>query len=354
MTAVDLLQPRTLSFQAQERNIFFHLLTACNLTCRHCYINPSQHGTGTVRRETMEQWLRLFYDPTKRSNLIFLGGEPTLHPDLAHGIKFARKLGYQSITVDTNGFLHHDLLDHITTEDAVVSFSLDGPSAAINDPLRGEGVFATCTKNLKAAVARGFDVSLIYTVSRLNIDHLHAMPDLLTKLGCKRFFIQVIGLRGKSAGESTSNLQITPQEWLAVVPQVARLAAAKGIHVLYPKVFLEPNERFACAGNVAENYFIFPNGRVYLCPLCEDFPLHTFQIEENRLVERQGITEKKLFSLDIPEGCVMNKLLQPGNIDYDAAGRLRHRISCCLLKQEIRPQQPARKKPASAGKSAPG
>ena len=101
---------KTLHFKPHERNIFFHLLTACNLSCKHCYINPAQHGTGTVSRETMEQWLSLFYDPSKESNVIFLGGEPTLHPDLVHGIRYARALGYKTITVDSNGFLHHDLL----------------------------------------------------------------------------------------------------------------------------------------------------------------------------------------------------------------------------------------------------
>ncbi|MFZ5776152.1 MAG: radical SAM protein [Thermodesulfobacteriota bacterium] len=326
---------RTLFFKPAERNIFFHLLTACNLACRHCYINPAQHGTATVNRSTMEQWLRLFFDPAKESNVIFLGGEPTLHPDLAHGIRFARQLGYRSITVDSNGFLHHDLLSRIEPGEAVLSFSLDGPDPAVNDPLRGEGVFATCTANLKKAVGMGFDVSLIYTVSRLNIGHLHRMPELLDALGCRRFFIQVIGLRGKSAQEGDGGLQVTPEEWLATVPAVARAAAAKGIRVIFPKVYLEPGEEFQCAGRVAENYFIFPNGRVYLCPLCEDFPLHAFRIEDGRLVENEGITEKRLFSLTIPEGCVMNKLLQPGNLRYLPDGRPEHRISCCLLKQEV-------------------
>lgn len=331
------LTARTVGFKPRERNIFFHILTACNLSCRHCYINPAQHGTETVSRQTMLDWLRLFADADRQTNLIFLGGEPTLHPDLALGIKTARELGYHSVTVDSNGFLFHDLLERISPSDAVISFSLDGPTAAVNDPIRGEKVFATCTGNLRKAVAKGFDVSVIYTVSRMNIDHLHLMPGLLHDLGVKRFFIQVIGIRGKSAGREGEALQLTPEEWLQVIPPVARNAARLGIHVIFPKVFLEREEAFACAGLVAENFFIFPNGRVYRCPLCEDFPVHSYIIENNRLVAAEGLTEEKFFNLTIAEGCVMNKLLQPGNIVYDNEGKPVHRISCCLLKQEIRP-----------------
>ncbi|MEW6518386.1 MAG: radical SAM protein [Thermodesulfobacteriota bacterium] len=326
---------RTVGFKPGERNVFLHILTACNLSCRHCYINPEQHGTAALSRETMENWLRLFAAPDRQSNLIFLGGEPTLHPDLAAGIKTARQLGYQSVTVDSNGFLFHDLLDHITPADAVISFSLDGPTAEINDPIRGQGVFAACTANIRKAVRLGFDVSLIYTVSRINIGQLHRMPALLNELGVKRFFIQVIGIRGKSAGFTRDNLQLTPEEWLSVIPAAAKQAAASGIHVIFPKVFLAEGEEFACAGRVAENYFIFPNGRVYQCPLCEDFPVHAFNITENRLVKNTGLTEDRFFSLDIAEGCVMNKLLQPGNISYDEQGKPLYRISCCLLKQEM-------------------
>ncbi len=327
---------RTLAFKPSERNVFFHLLTGCNLSCRHCYINPEQHGKGMVSRETMRAWLALFFDRERETNLVFLGGEPTLHPDLAEGIAFARQLGYHSVTVDTNGYLFHDLLDRVSPRDAVLSFSLDGPSPAVNDPIRGEGVFAVCTGNLRRAVAKGFAVSVIYTVSRLNLEHLREMPRLLADWGVHRFFIQVIGIRGKPAASEGDRFQLSPEEWLAVVPEVAWEAARMGLHVVYPKVFLEEGERFECAGRVAENYFIFPNGRVYCCPLCEDFPVHTYRIEEGRLVKNSGLIEERFFGLDIPEGCVMNKLLQPGNLRYNAEGRPLYRISCCLLKQEVR------------------
>ncbi len=331
-------QQRTLAFQRNERNVFFHILTACNLSCLHCYINPAQHGTITLPEETIFAWLKLFASPDKNTNIIILGGEPTLHPALPNVIRMARELGYSSITVDTNGYLHHDLLNKIRPTDAVLSFSLDGPSPEINDPLRGPGVFATCTANLVKAVSLGFEVSVIYTVSSLNIEHLAAMPQLLKGLGVSHFFIQIIGLRGKSLSQiehSNRSLQVSPEQWLRIVPQVALAAALQGIHVIFPKVFLDPDELFECAGNVAENFFIFPNGRVYCCPLCEDYPIHSYQIEGNTMHPRLGLIEKNLFGITIPEGCVMNKLLQPGSLDYHSDGSPCHRISCCLLKQEM-------------------
>ncbi|CAG36206.1 radical SAM protein [Desulfotalea psychrophila] len=325
---------RTVGFQAGERNVFLHILTACNLSCAHCYINPEQHGSNTLDKETIAHWLDLFADAEKKSNLILLGGEPTLHPDLAEIISIAKAKGF-SVTVDSNGYLHHDLLERTSPEELdYLSFSLDGPDAAVNDPVRGEGVYDVCVANIRRAIAKGFRVSLIYTVSGRNIEALDRMPALLDSLGVERFFIQVIGLRGESAKAGKGDLQVDRRRWFEVVPAVAADAAARGIHVTWPKVFLGDGEVFQCAGNVAENYFVFPNGRVYQCPLCEDYPLHSYCIKDGQLQAREGLTEKNFFSLDIAEGCVMNKLLQPENISY-RDGVVENKISCCMLKQEM-------------------
>ena len=334
------MKKRTVSFSRDTTNIFFHLLTACNLTCRHCYINPDQHGRKTLPQETIEKWLAAFAGkdrPAGGANVIFLGGEPTLHPDLPFAVKTAKRLGYGSVTIDTNGYLFHNILDKVAPGEVdYFSFSLDGPSAETNDPLRGDGSFDRCTAGIREAVRKGFDASLIYTVSRDNIAHLDGMPALAADLGIDRFFIQVIGIRGKSA-DTVNPLQLTRGEWTRAVPPAARAAAGKGVTTIYPKVFLEDGEPFECAGAVADNYFIFPNGRVYRCPLCEDFPLHGFAFDGDALVPRPRLTETDLFGLTVPEGCVMNKLIQPDNIAYGPDGRPLYRIACCMLKEEVRP-----------------
>ena len=332
--------PRTVAFSKNATNVFFHILTACNLRCRHCYINPSQHGAESLDIDTIAAWLNAFAGKESLPNVIFLGGEPTLHPELALAVKHARRLGYQSITIDTNGYLFHDILHRLNPDEVdFFSFSLDGATPGVNDSLRGEGSYQACLKGIRQAVSRGFHTSLIYTVSSANLHELEKMPELLADLGIRRFFIQVVGIRGKPARTEASGPdrinQVSPDQWLRMVPMVAQKAAMMGISVTYPKVFLKPGEPFACAGRVADNYFIFPNGRVYQCPLCEDYPLHSRIFENNRLISTPGINEADLFKLDIPEGCVMNRIIQPGNIRYLPDGSPEYRIACCLLKEEI-------------------
>jgi len=327
---------KTVAFAKNSVNVFFHILTQCNLNCRHCYINPAQHGSEMLALEIIIQWLKIFLDEKRQANLILLGGEPTLHPQLDQIISAAREIGYGSITIDTNGYLFHDILNKITPADVdFISFSLDGATAETNDAIRGNGCYETCLNGIREAVAKGYKTSLIYTVSNENIGELEMMPPLLKELGVSRFFIQVIGIRGKSAESGNDSLQVDRESWLELIPRVAEKVAGADITVTYPKVFLKPEEPFECAGRVADNYFIFPNGRVYRCPLCEDYPLHSHLLKDGHLEKTGPINEADLFTLSIPEGCVMNKLVQPGNLSYRPDGIPEYRIACCLLKEEI-------------------
>lgn len=332
---------KTVSFSKNSTNVFFHILTECNLKCRHCYINPDQQGKGIVPLNTIEAWLKLFSKKKEAVNVIFLGGEPTLHPDLSAAIKKAKELGFASVTVDTNGYLFNGILDRVNPDEVeYFSFSLDGPDPETNDPIRGKGSFNKCVSGIRRAISKGFHASLIYTVSLTNINELYRMPPLLKDLGIERFFIQVIGIRGKSAksfNPQIEELQVPFSRWIGTVPEVAEKAADLGIIVTYPKVYLKADEQFECAGVVADNYFIFPNGRVYRCPLCEDYPIHGLKIEKDLMVTMPKINETDLFNLTIPEGCVMNKIIQPHNISYDDKGFPKYQVACCMLKEEVRP-----------------
>jgi len=328
---------RTVSYSQKATNVFFHILTSCNLKCRHCYINPEQHGKNTLPLSAIKTWLSAFVEKNKETNIIFLGGEPTLHPDLSLAVKKAKGLGYSSITIDTNGYLFNDILSKVNPEEVdYFSFSLDGATRKTNDMIRGEGSYDRCIKGIRETISTGYKTSLIYTVTKTNINEINMMAPLLEDLGIDRFFIQVIGIRGKSAKIGQDKLQVSRSEWLSIIPDVAKKAAGTGTTVTYPKVFLSLEESFECAGVVAENYFIFPNGRVYRCPLCEDFSIHSMEFKDNKLVNTGRLNENDLFQLNIPEGCVMNRIIQPANLCYKSDGSPEYKIACCMLKEEIR------------------
>ena len=226
---------KTVAFSKHSTNLFFHILTQCNLKCRHCYIDPAQHGENPLSLSTIKTWMKPFAANSANTNLILLGGEPTLHPDLSQVIKHAGNLGFGSITVDTNGYLFHDILAKIDPQEVdFFSFSLDGASRKTNDMIRGDGSFDACIAGIKKTISRGFATSLIFTVSSVNIRELEKMGPMLKELGIQRFFIQVIGLRGKAAQLQTSKidregLQVSRAQWLEIIPRVARDVARLGM-----------------------------------------------------------------------------------------------------------------------------
>jgi hypothetical protein len=63
--------------------------------------------------------------------------------------------------------------------------------------------------------------------------------------------------------------------------------------------------------------------------------LNSLQVTDQGLVPTPRINEADLFSLNIAEGCVINKLVQGGNIAYDDQGHPLWQIACCLLKEEM-------------------
>lgn len=73
----------------------------CNYDCFYCHnrslIGP---GTGIISYQEVDRWLE------KRKHMldavVFSGGEPTLHPDLASYVYLAKEKGYKT-KLDTNG-----------------------------------------------------------------------------------------------------------------------------------------------------------------------------------------------------------------------------------------------------------
>ena len=143
---------------------------ACNLACGHCS-NADDRETAArdLRLEDAAHMMAEFAE-AGGIGLHVLGGEPLLRKDILTTIAVARELGL-SVSLTTNVTVLPDpamrtwLMEQLST----LTLSLDGSSAAINDPIRGPGVFDRVIAALRAYrnAAAGLTAR-----ARLNVSHV--------------------------------------------------------------------------------------------------------------------------------------------------------------------------------------
>jgi MoaA/NifB/PqqE/SkfB family radical SAM enzyme len=136
--------------------------TLCNLECRHCFIScsPHNHTFGFLDLETVRRVL----EESARLGVkeyYFTGGEPFLNRDMAAILELT--LTYGPATVLTNGTVFkEEWLQRLATAEAASPYSLefrvsiDGFTAADNDPIRGPGTFDRALRGVRQLVAHGF------------------------------------------------------------------------------------------------------------------------------------------------------------------------------------------------------
>ncbi|MCA9606959.1 MAG: radical SAM protein, partial [Myxococcales bacterium] len=75
----------------------------CNLACTYCTISPAMRA----RALTTERVARAMKDARSRGyeDVSFTGGEPTIRGDLLSLVRYAKKLGFRDVKVQSNGLL---------------------------------------------------------------------------------------------------------------------------------------------------------------------------------------------------------------------------------------------------------
>jgi molybdenum cofactor biosynthesis enzyme MoaA len=148
--------------------------TLCNLTCHHCFIScsPHNHSFGFLSLETVERVLEESVALGVKE-YYFTGGEPFLHRDMTAILELT--LRYGPATVLTNGTVFKDeWLERLAAAEVASPYSLefrvsiDGYTAATNDPIRGDGTFERALRGVRQLLRHGF--LPIITVARMADD----------------------------------------------------------------------------------------------------------------------------------------------------------------------------------------
>ncbi len=90
------------------RNLEIHLVHSCNLSCESCSHYSNQGHKGVLSLAQAERWMKLWDRRLNPKTFSLLGGEPTIHPDLAAFVALARRhWPVAHLRLVTNGFLLH-------------------------------------------------------------------------------------------------------------------------------------------------------------------------------------------------------------------------------------------------------
>jgi MoaA/NifB/PqqE/SkfB family radical SAM enzyme len=207
------------------------LIFGCNLRCRMCQhwrsARPEQLSTARLRELLAELAL------LGCRKVHFTGGEPSLRPDLEELVAHAAAHGIR-VTLTTNGTRLDRRRARALVEGGLrgANVSLDGPSPAIHDAVRGlDGSWAQAVegmKNLRKEAHRGkLGLSVNTVVNRLNLSTLDEMPGLALRCGARRLrLLPVDDHTGDDLRPSPSAIAAFNRD---VAPRLAKRALRAGL-----------------------------------------------------------------------------------------------------------------------------
>lgn len=257
--------------------------TRCNLTCAHCFIScsPTNDRFGFMTRAAVQRALadaaaagvREFY---------FTGGEPMLHPEIVELLGDALAVG--PVTVLTNGtVLRPEWLARLRALEAAGPYSLefrvsiDGPSAEVNDPIRGEGTFDRALRGVRRLVEHDF--LPIITMARTWPEHddfavLQRFRDRLRREGYNRPRLKILPTlrlgaevartRGYAADERVTAALLEGFDTSTLICSHSRVATDRGVYVC-PILIEAADARLGATLAEAARPFALSHGACYTC-----------------------------------------------------------------------------------------
>ncbi|MEK7703070.1 MAG: PqqD family peptide modification chaperone [Nitrospirota bacterium] len=193
--------------------LWLHVTNACNLSCTHCLVSSSPTGIAgepiAFWKKTIDQAIAL---GTHR--FYITGGEPFLRADIFEMIdailpKAELVILTNAIPLKGEKLKRLSLLDHNRLK---LQISLDGPTADLNDPIRGAGSFEATLRGIKEAIGAGFSPTLTTVVTKRNCNALPEMVSLASKIGMKNIHFLLGHARGRA--EESDDLASPPNEIL--------------------------------------------------------------------------------------------------------------------------------------------
>ena len=205
-TEVNILQrpPLIQSPNPSLRYLEIQITDACNLQCRHCYIDSTRPRELSFER--IRDLLKEFAD-MQGLRVLITGGEPLIHSHFNEINELLPDYFLRKVLL-TNGLLvTQNLLKTLKVDE--IQVSIDGLERA-HDSVRGSGTYKRSMDAVKLALDAGFMVSISTMVHRANFGDFDEMERLFHSMGIRDWTVDVPCVTGRL--KENADLQVAPEE----------------------------------------------------------------------------------------------------------------------------------------------
>jgi MoaA/NifB/PqqE/SkfB family radical SAM enzyme len=214
------------------------LTVYCNLQCKMCSVwEIREHGVPLdLARTLLDDAFAL-----GARTFVPCGAESFMRKDFLDIVEHADRLGYTMQEIVTNGTMITEAhLERLAAAPSVqLHISIDGPRA-VQDELRGEGVYDKSVATARAALARGIRVGLSGVILRETLGTLTHLIDLAGELGVTEVSYQPFQTEISGPDKDIPRFSLmSPQrrELVHRLDEVRAHAAARGVKIYTEALF---------------------------------------------------------------------------------------------------------------------
>jgi mycofactocin radical SAM maturase len=265
-------------------NVTWEITLKCNLHCVHCL---SDAGTASPLELTADECRRLV------DHLISLrvfqvnigGGEPFLRKDFPDHLAYAHEKGLVTC-VSTNGMLMDDRLAEWLSRMKMLylQVSLDGATADVNDPIRGEGTYKSILGAIQCLARHGVPFSINAVLTRTNYPQLDDLRALARQYGSE---LRVSRFRPSGRGKESRAVLAPDKEQLEAFAEW--LEAHRLVRTGDSFFCLTSEHRrrkgLDMCGAARMTCCISPTGDVYPCAFLQERPFLVGNVREQSFKE---------------------------------------------------------------------
>lgn len=283
-------------------NIWKVITYNCNNRCSWCYAasnNPENHKK-QMRFGDFKGYVDLFTELNLR-NLVFIGGEPTLHPNLLQMMSYARSKNVTPKMV-TNGrrFRHLDFCEQVKSAGLThATVSIEGIEAEHDAATGVRGSFSQTIQGIENLIECSVGVTTETTITRMNYDRIEDIVSVLSDTGVKRIGFNICTPCLTNMEGSTET--VSPSEGARAIVRAYRKCNEKGVKMIsitpLPKCAFEEEEfkeldetnslNRSCYVFYGSNTVVDYNGDVLPCVHFTGFPIMSLKDEDRIISDKE-------------------------------------------------------------------